>query len=351
MNKQQKKKEIIFNIFSKNLEWVKKHPDIKFKPDFNNGYICPLCFEVFFKKDLDSSLDNFLTLEDIPPVSLGGKPLTLTCKKCNSKSGHNLDVHLLNQLLEADAKMFLPNSEMKSSFEIDGNTVNGKIKIDDNGKFIIDLQTQNSNPIQSEEFKKGLFYSEIKYNPIFYPNGRHLTQYKSKEITMRFKVNSDERRAEIALLRIAYLIAFATLGNSFLINGNLYKVREQILNPDKKVLSKVFWIKYKFPEECKGINIISLPKEMRCFLVIFDLKTKSKTRQFAIVLPGPDEPGINIYEFLEKELCVDREEKLEMMLEHIPEREFIKDKNWVFGSHYYWQEYTNENYKPRLPPK
>ncbi|WP_147473940.1 hypothetical protein [Chryseobacterium nematophagum] len=59
---------------------------------------------------------------------------------------------------------------MKSSFEIDGNTLNGKIKIDDDGKFIIDLQTQNSNPTQSEEFKKGLFYSEINYNPMFYPN-------------------------------------------------------------------------------------------------------------------------------------------------------------------------------------
>jgi hypothetical protein len=90
------KKEKIFKLFSQNLEWVKEHPSIRFKPDFSNGYICPLCFETFFEKDLDATLENYLTLEDIPPKSLGGKPLALTCKKCNSRSGHELDVHLLN---------------------------------------------------------------------------------------------------------------------------------------------------------------------------------------------------------------------------------------------------------------
>ncbi|RMZ58457.1 hypothetical protein D1632_12620 [Chryseobacterium nematophagum] len=81
MSKQQNRKATIFNIFSKNLEWVKEHPDIKFYPDFNDDYTCPLCFEVFFKKDLDSTLDNFLTLEDIPPVSLGGKPFSVNLQK------------------------------------------------------------------------------------------------------------------------------------------------------------------------------------------------------------------------------------------------------------------------------
>ncbi|WP_312793018.1 hypothetical protein [Sphingobacterium sp.] len=70
--KNSKKKERIFEIFSRNLEWVKEHKDVGFEPDFSNGYICPICFDPFFRADLDSKVPNPLTLEDIPPVSLGG---------------------------------------------------------------------------------------------------------------------------------------------------------------------------------------------------------------------------------------------------------------------------------------
>ena len=130
MNKSKQKKLALFKIFSKNLEWVKEHPSISFKPDFSNGYICPMCFEVFYEKDLDISLPNFLTYEDIPPSSLGGKKLALSCKNCNSKSGHELDVHLLKNLLETDAKMFLPNSKGATRLNLDGNNMNAIINVD-----------------------------------------------------------------------------------------------------------------------------------------------------------------------------------------------------------------------------
>ena len=350
--KPKQKREKIFYIFSQNLDWVKKHHQIRFEPDFENGYICPLCVEIFFKKDLNVNLKNFLTLEDVPPAALGGKARILTCKKCNSRSGHKLDSHLLNALLEADSKLFLPNSETLSTFEIDGNVINGKIKIDNEGKFLIDFQKQYSNPQSSKEFKKGLFNSETVYNPIFYPNIRYTTRFKSKEITMKFKKTSDERRAAIALLRIAYLHAFSKLGNSFIINNNLKVIREQILNPEKEILPKVFWIKYEFPEDCEGINIITWPKKLNCYLVTFRLITKSISRQFSIALPGPSEFGPDIYKNLEEILCVgDGTEKEVITFETLPDRDYIKDEDLVFGSHYYWQEYTKESYKPRFPEK
>lgn len=51
MNKQQDRKANTFNIFSKDLECVKEYPDIKFKPDFNDGY---LWFEVFYLQNLEN---------------------------------------------------------------------------------------------------------------------------------------------------------------------------------------------------------------------------------------------------------------------------------------------------------
>jgi len=350
MNQSNKyKKENIFKLFSQNLEWVKEHPSISFKPNFSNGYICPLCFDVFFEKDIDTTLENHLTLEDIPPKALGGKPRLLTCKKCNSRSGHELDAHLLNNLLEMDSRLFLPNSKTKATFELYGNKMNGIVEIDEKGVVTMNLKSQCSNPTESEQFMKDLIPPRTIYNPLFYPDKMFDDGFKTPTFKLKFHKTSKERRAEVALLRIAYLLAYSTFGNSFFINGGLYKVREQILNPDKNILSEVFWIKYEFPKELEGINIITLPKELQCFLVVFSLHTKSKARQFAIVLPGPSSPGIKVYDFIENNLCVgDGSSFLDSMMEHIPERDYLRSKNYAFAGNWYWQEYTKEDYKPRL---
>ncbi|RTQ52313.1 hypothetical protein EJV47_04635 [Hymenobacter gummosus] len=346
MAKGNKRKKALFNLFSQNLEWVKQHPSIAFKPDFSHGYICPLCFDVFFDKDLSSVVKNPLTVEDIPPVSLGGKPIALTCKNCNSKSGHKLDVHLLNRLLEIDSHSFLPNSKTKAKFEVNGNTVNGTFEVDDSGVVKMNLLPSHSNPVQAERFMSDMFPPRTIYNPLFYPEKMFDNGYESPTFNVKFNETSNERRAQVALLRIGYLIAFAVLGNGFLINGNLFKVREQILKPDEQILPEVFWVNREFPEETEGINIVTLPKELRCFLVIFRLKTPSQSRQFAVILPGPSEPGLQVYDFLNEERTVETFG----WMEHINTRDFLRRKEHTFTSHWCWQEYTKDSYRPRVRP-
>jgi hypothetical protein len=346
------RKKAIFNIFSQNLEWIKEEPKIEFRPDFSNGYLCPLCFNVFFEKDLQSNLENFLTLEDIPPKSLGGKPRALTCKDCNSTSGHELDVHLLNNLLDIDVNSFLPNSKSNATFELSGNKVNGTIEIAEDGKINLNFQTNRSNPIEANKFISEFEPSKTIYNPLFNSDKIFENGFKSPAFNIKFKNKFNERRAEIALLRIAYLIGFSSFGNGFLINAGLYKVREQILKPDENILPKVFWIKYDFPRELEGINIITLPKDLQCFLIIFKLTTKSSSRQFAIVLPGPSNPGIKVYDYIEKNLCVgDGTRFLEGFFEHINVDGLLKEKGLAFASNTLWEDFTNEKYKPRIKPE
>jgi hypothetical protein len=347
------KKEIIFNLFSQNLEWVKENPSIKFKPDFTNGYICPLCFDVFFKKDLDITSGNYLTLEDIPPKSLGGNPKALTCKKCNNESGKELDVHLLNRLLEIDSNSFLPNSKTAATYEINGFKMNGAFEFDENGKAIISFEPKHSNPKDADNFMNNLFPPKTLYSPLFHFNRGFENETRSP--TFNIKPNrllkADERRAEIAVLRIAYLIAFSTLGNGFLINAGLYKVRDQILNPDKSILTKPFWLNYDFPKEMEGIHIITLPKELRSFLIIFSLKTKSKSRRFSIVLPGPSDPGIKAYDFIEKYLCTDDcSENVNITTEILPILDYLRKDEYTFGSLEFWNKYTANDYKPNYNP-
>ena len=53
-----------------------------------SNYRCPICENDFKQDDIDSGA---LTLEHIPPQSVGADLCMLTCKSCNTKAGTKLD--------------------------------------------------------------------------------------------------------------------------------------------------------------------------------------------------------------------------------------------------------------------
>jgi hypothetical protein len=332
----------IFKLFSDNLKEIKLHPGIRFEPEFSEGYICPLCFNLFHESDLSNDSFNPLTLEDIPPKSMGGNPKLLTCRKCNSRSGHVLDNNLLKRLQEVDAREFLPNQIYKTTFKSDQGTMNGLIEMDKEGNLNLKLKSEWSSPEKSDLFIKELFPPMTIYNPLL--NFDKLFEpYKTNVFAIKFPKSADERKAEIALLKTAYLLAFSILGNAFLINRALVQVREQILNPDNQIFPGIFWINFDFPDTLRGINLIKSPKELRCFLIIFDLKTKSKKRQFAIALPGPSLPGISVYENIEKICCDDSvDEYIHLELEHLKDLDYVKETKNAWGAIWFWQKYCSE---------
>ncbi|HVN15379.1 MAG TPA: hypothetical protein VMT73_06530, partial [Anaerolineales bacterium] len=58
-------------------------------------YLCPICGKHYPK---ESAKNGELTLEDVPPQSMRGTGLLLTCKTCNSQAGYKIDAHIKNQL-------------------------------------------------------------------------------------------------------------------------------------------------------------------------------------------------------------------------------------------------------------
>ena len=74
-------------------------------------YICPLCLNTFNLSELGDKVNDILTVEDVPPKSLGGNPILITCRNCNSKCGHNLDVYLLNEIRYIEEKMDFSKSK------------------------------------------------------------------------------------------------------------------------------------------------------------------------------------------------------------------------------------------------
>ena len=54
-----------------------------------DAYICPLCLSVYGIGNTE------LMLAHVPPESIGGKPILVTCKDCNSNRG--TDISLFQQ--------------------------------------------------------------------------------------------------------------------------------------------------------------------------------------------------------------------------------------------------------------
>ena len=78
------------------------------------------------------------------------------------------------------------------------------------------------------------------------------------------------------------------------------------------------------------------------FLMVFKLKTKSFSKNFGIVLPGPSDPGIKIYENINN--IFSKGNGIKLGLKHIIDRDFFSSESLTFASHVYWQIYKKRNY-------
>jgi len=62
-------------------------------------YPCPTCGRHFDKNDLESGQ---LTLEHVPPESLGGTATILPCRVCNNTAGHTIDAEAASRQAPSD---------------------------------------------------------------------------------------------------------------------------------------------------------------------------------------------------------------------------------------------------------
>src|SRR5437762_3478480 len=62
-------------------------------------YYCPCCLALH---DRDSVVDGLLTAEDVPPKSVGGRKILLTCEDCNGSAGRDLDHHASKRQMVED---------------------------------------------------------------------------------------------------------------------------------------------------------------------------------------------------------------------------------------------------------
>ena len=200
---------------------------------YTNGdsslYYCPICGIGYPESSAITGAD--LTLEDVPPRSVGGKPILLTCRQCNSTAGHKIDVCTAS----------------KKKFEEFGRVVC------DQEKGTISVVT-----LSMADFSIATsICTERSFDVIPLPNANPpATIEKYKEYLGNFAANNvngfefklsmtqkyDHRFYKLSQLKSAFLLMFAWLGYRYAFDPRLEAVRRQIQEPENDILGTRFWI-------------------------------------------------------------------------------------------------------------
>ena len=275
----------LFELYASNFNVVRNQ--IKFTSIIPNDdlFICPMCFQYFTRQET-ARKNSLVTVEDVPPRSLGGKPITLTCVGCNRWAGRELESHL-NHVFDL----------IEFHNAIPGASLEGKIEYPNIGNINAHLSFMPNRHLKSE-------ISESRSNPSAILKLLATKGDNPELITIK---SSGKRgrpikygRAECAILRIAYLIGFSQFGYSYIYSSPISLVRSQILNPDDLILSNWGIIPANnLSDDSLGVNLVTHPKILKSFGIVFDLITKLRKYRYLVLLPGPSYGSENIYDALE----------------------------------------------------
>jgi len=201
------KKELL-RMFSNNLE--------HFFPEIKNHFMCPICLTKIPISKVES-----ISEAHIIPKAAGGKFKTLICRKCNSYFGSKQDKWFgeLVRLIDSEKPSIMHSKIRERYFEIDGIRINGQwdINKDGNFEFLIykHLNSPDVHALVDDKFRSSPPQINLSV-PLPLMKNKHLI--------------------DVGFLTAAYLMWFAYLGYSWVLQSHLASIREQILNPDKEII-------------------------------------------------------------------------------------------------------------------
>lgn len=191
-------------------------------------YVCPLCIRGFSRQAVEHRV---LTWEHVPPGSIGGKRIILTCSQCNSGGGAALDAAAHrraqhNQFFEALAlrtsdfeghlKLHMSDEELNTRVIIRGTEVT------------IEILGGHNDPAAIHRVLESL--------------EKHVEEgtWKDTEFKLSTIYGFKQRRSQLSDLRTAYLATFAMFGYRYIFRPELKQVRDQLHHPEQELLPKTF---------------------------------------------------------------------------------------------------------------
>ena len=208
---------------------------------------CPICLASFSRDAVKSG--NGVSIEHVPPKSVGGVERCLTCSSCNEGAGRIID--------QAAA--------MRNRAIVDAESGRGvKLEIDVCGTkrttylSPVGLKKRNLNPTLARSPLVDKLFSELQ------SDGQEVVMLAEftkgidfdlgKGITISSK-NPSKQYIEVSWLKSAYLLVFCLLGKygyRYAESESIIPIREQIMNPDEEIVTRA--IRTRFPA--------TLPKEV-----------------------------------------------------------------------------------------
>jgi hypothetical protein len=188
------------------------------RPDAPKLYCCPFCIQGFPDSD-----PEYLSFEDVPPRSVGGKPLVLTCRKCNNTHGSDLDSHIaagsdLRDIVAGESTTW-------AKLRLGDAVINTRARLGSENVEVVEA-VEKTDPKMSEAFA-----SELER--------RTSSGSRDWKLTLAFSARHDPWREDVAWLRVAYLYLFALLGYNFIMRSVLEPIRSQFQNPDEHLVEPV----------------------------------------------------------------------------------------------------------------
>lgn len=316
-------REKLFDLYSRNLDEVLNLiPNLKRSGE--RLYMCPLCRVLFSENCLNPKIANPLTIEHIPPESVGGKEVVLTCKKCNNNHGSKFDSHLMEKLNFKKIALLKPGTKRKNvKYKIDDEIFsNGNLFVDDSGKLNFVLDESRTNPKYHEDIieivtgKRG--DAKVEFSTLTY----------------------NENRAKISILRAAYLKAFKELGYAFIFNSNSDIPRRQILFGDLSA-EPVKGVYVSSSNSCIcGLSVINKPSSLQGYVVGVRIEADGVEEYYNVFLPGGNIQSINIYLELQR-IKNSRDEASESSFEIT----LLDGDDYLLGENKYFAfEYWGDNF-------
>ena len=261
----------MFEKFSRQLHLLKDHGLIDVDLKYDETYICPICLDQFQKSDLISTSNkNYLTEEDAPPDKLGGSRVALTCKKCNSTAGHEIDFHLIKRLRDIDDAKFYKDTIQHRRVEFEDTFVNSEITSQGNGVLTVLHRIDNNNPSTLDRFiyslKTKSFGEILHLNPPKQP--------------------ADDKKVDKALLKSNYILTFSKFGYIFLLDEYYNTIRKEIKNPEFEAEGNLI-LNQRIEAAQVGTYYVINPNAKSIFN-IFSLKTEYSETIIGAFLPFPN---------------------------------------------------------------
>lgn len=221
----------------------------------NDVYACPLCLDAHSRECL-AMTEPHLTIEDVPPKSVGGRPLVLTCKTCNNEAGTKLDAKLAER---ADLMRALKGEKATRPPKLTATFAVG--------------------PDRNEVQLSGLpgpgpsirFHAEAVRRKLGGPA-------QATKVTIPL----NDRQVQLSMLRAAFLGAFAQLGYRYALCSQLDVVRQQLAEPDDQVIGQ--WVFYLVdPAMRRERFFMEIVEPVPCLAALWD--------GFAVFLPVHESPA------------------------------------------------------------